>query len=130
MALIKCARCGHMISDKSTVCVKCGYPTSQSLIAKFSVSGKSLPDLVNEIKKSKLYLLQTREDLMLYYSQNNDSENESAKMASSCQSASVWLKVQEIETFIKDGSHDSEKMEGYIKYCLMILASYEEAEPV
>lgn len=29
MALIKCTKCGHIISDKATKCPKCGCPTTK-----------------------------------------------------------------------------------------------------
>lgn len=32
MALIKCTECGHMISDKTTKCPKCGCPTKEALV--------------------------------------------------------------------------------------------------
>lgn len=31
MALIKCKKCGHIVSDKAEECPKCGYPVSLSL---------------------------------------------------------------------------------------------------
>lgn len=32
MALIKCPECGAEISDKSTVCVHCGYPIKENSV--------------------------------------------------------------------------------------------------
>lgn len=33
MALIKCPECGKEISDKSEVCIHCGYPLKQSIVS-------------------------------------------------------------------------------------------------
>ena len=36
MALVKCKKCGKLISDKATSCVQCGYPTDIEKINKNS----------------------------------------------------------------------------------------------
>ena len=34
MAIIKCPECGTNVSDKSTMCIQCGYPIAKSQLKK------------------------------------------------------------------------------------------------
>lgn len=50
MALIKCSECGKEISDKSEICIHCGYPLDLQLPTN-EVSDADLSNLINEADK-------------------------------------------------------------------------------
>ena len=51
MALINCPECGKEISDKSKVCIHCGYPISEEIVEKKDKvkTGLSCPDFPDDL---------------------------------------------------------------------------------
>lgn len=44
MALIKCPECGADVSDRSEMCVKCGFPIAKAVLRKCPECGADVPD--------------------------------------------------------------------------------------
>lgn len=57
MALIKCTKCGQMISDKASKCPKCGYPVKQKLEEVTPISSSRKESETGNRKTSLLFVL-------------------------------------------------------------------------
>lgn len=55
MSLIKCPECGYEISDRSTVCIHCGYPISENMNNTCKINGKEydFSNVINLVNTGK-----------------------------------------------------------------------------